>query len=379
MWRFGNASVASVLLLSTFSAGTLTSLSSPIAFAGGGFGASKAPAAKKKKVKKGRGSLLDSKDISRPKPKASEGVVVDGPKLDRFGLPPPTEEDILPPLPPGTELIPVGSDYQTKTDDVRAAMKNYISLNYDIFDEHGVEKVPLANDGEKRDPMKLRMLNQSPPVLAIDNFFSKAECEEYMRLSNSPEEGSHDQALMVDSKTFALSMATRTSTTWFCHYRQVPALLAKATRLLNDIPIERIEEPQLVRYRTGEEFSWHYDEIPPPQLPNGGQRVATLLVYMETLEEGKGGATEFRDLVGPCSERLAMRPVQGSALLFFPALADGTPDDRTLHKGEVAVDEKMIGQIWIHEREYKPAVPDGNSHASAKEALELKRAELGYQ
>ena len=43
--------------------------------------------------------------------------------------------------------------------------------------------------------------------------------------------------------------------------------------------------------------------------------------------------------------KLTMRPKQGSALSFFPAFVDGTPDDRTLHKSEVAGGKKVIAQI----------------------------------
>jgi len=53
-------------------------------------------------------------------------------------------------------------------------------------------------------------------------------------------------------------------------------LLARASQVLN-VSLETIEEPQLVRYRSGQEFTWHYDEVPAPQLSNGGQRLATLL------------------------------------------------------------------------------------------------------
>ena len=44
------------------------------------------------------------------------------------------------------------------------------------------------------------------------------------------------------------SKAQRTSTTWFSHYKNVPALMAKASRLLGLEGIDRWEEPQTVRY-----------------------------------------------------------------------------------------------------------------------------------
>ena len=261
---------------------------------------------------------------------------------------------------------------------VRNSMSNFIPLDFDLFDENGVEKI--FSDSK---PWKLKLLHKSPPVLAIENFFTDAECEEYIKMTKAPEKSEDESSspLKINSARFSsLAQSQRTSTTWYCHYRQVPTFLAKAKRLLNDLPLEQMEEAQVVRYRTGEEFSWHYDEIPREQLANGGQRIATLLVYLNTLSATGGGGTIFRDLknIGGIGE-LKMQPKKGSALLFFPSTSDGTPDDRTLHKGEVAVEEKTIAQMWIHERKYKSVVPEGNSHDAAVEVVKEKEIELGYE
>jgi prolyl 4-hydroxylase len=154
-------------------------------------------------------------------------------------------------------------------------------------------------------------------------------------------------------------------------------MLAKMNHMLG-IPLEQMEEPQIVRYQKGQEFSWHYDEVPAAQLANGGQRLATLLVYLNTVQSG--GGTIFRDLKDRDGNPLTMKPVQGSALLFFPADATGKPDDRTLHKGEVVTlnDEKWIIQMWIHERQYRAAVPRGNSQQAALEAVNQASLDLGY-
>lgn len=185
-------------------------------------------------------------------------------------------------------------------------------------------------------------------------------------------------ALQINSATFSpLAQSKRTSTTWFCHYAQIPTLLAKATHVIQK-PATHMEEPQIVRYRTGEEFSWHYDEVPATQLENGGQRLGTLLVYLNTVE--RGGGTMFRDLndATACANMLTIKPRQGSALLFFPAFADAKADERTLHKGEVAMDEKWIAQMWIHEQDYKPVVPQGNSHEAAVQPIKETQQALGY-
>ena len=85
--------------------------------------------------------------------------------------------------------------------------------------------------------------------------------------------------------------------------------MAKASRLLGLDTICRWEEPQTVRYRRNEKFTWHLDALSPnnhdenklsPGYNDGaaGQRVATLLVYLTDLPEEHGGATMFRDLGG---------------------------------------------------------------------------------
>ena len=66
------------------------------------------------------------------------------------------------------------------------------------------------------------------------------------------------------------------------------------SRLL--LPSRTDGESQIVRYGTGEEFSWHYDEVPNLSNANGYQRVGTLLLYLSTVHEGRGGGTVFRDL-----------------------------------------------------------------------------------
>ena len=115
---------------------------------------------------------------------------------------------------------------------------------------------------------------------------------------------------------------------------------------------------------------------PPEATPNlGGQRIATLLVYLSELSESEGGATKFRDLSAN-GEMLKVQPKKGSALLFFPA-AGGIPnapfDIRTLHCGE-AVDksaeaDKWIAQLWLRQSQYDPSAPAGNSHAAAVDAI----------
>ena len=216
----------------------------------------------------------------------------------------------------------------------------------------------------------LRILHLDPLVMTVDNFFTDAECEDYLKLKDCPG-ATHE---LTQSATFSsMTASARTSTTWFVRYQEAHALLAKASALLGK-PVAHFEEPQLVRYKSGQAFGWHYDAVPPTQLANGGQRLATLLVYLNDVPVG--GRTAFRDLqmggtdANGSPRRVEVEPKRGRAIIFFPSDADGMPDERTLHAGEPTNDEKWIAQLWLHERVYMPNVPEGSSHEVAEAEID---------
>lgn len=332
-----------------------------VAFAGG-FGGNTSKSQKSKK-KKGKQRALS--ELAPPSPRPAEKPKE---KLDKWGLPVITEEDLFPQMSEGTELIPIEAEKAYTLPEIQDCLKEHLDLNLErCFDQNGVEKVP----NDPQNPMKLKLLHQSPPVLAIENFFSKEDCKQIKTATKFAHE-------VGQSATFSGALSTRTSTSWFCRYSDVPVLLAKANRILN-IELGCMEEPQIVRYKRGQEFSFHYDEVPARSLENGGQRVATLLIYLNDIGPNCGGGTMFRDLTFD-SKPLVMQPKEGSALLFFPAFGDGRPDDRTLHRSEImdSDDEKWIVQMWTHERQYNAVLPAGNSNLAAKSVMmdEIKRLGL---
>ena len=108
-------------------------------------------------------------------------------------------------------------------------------------------------------------------------------------------------------------------------------------------------------------------------LANGGQRVCTLLVYLNDVPQG--GRTSFRDLRAGGTDaagkplRLAVAPKKGRALLFFPSdLASGVPDERTLHAGEptAAGEDKWIAQASRRRRLRPMWVPRGSHVGTAR-------------
>ena len=202
------------------------------------------------------------------------------------------------------------------------------------IDEYIGEHIPSVNLNYPG----LKALHASPPVFSIDNAFSGEQCASY--IDKAPKVG-----VQTQSQTFSAG-STRTSTTWYLPYNEVEELL-KLGEFLTGISSTHFEEPQIVRYEMGQQFSWHYDTIPKAKQTTSGNRLATLLIYLNTLPSDAGGATCFKDL------NIQVKPDTGKALLFFPTFKDGSNDERTLHCGQVSFETKYIAQIWIHQNPYE--------------------------
>lgn len=193
----------------------------------------------------------------------------------------------------------------------------------------------------------IRAVNSNPPVFEIDDFLTAEQC------TNLINHGENSKSLggLGSSQTFSGSSqkSTRTSSTCHLPFELTPDLLNLAN-LLTGVPISHYEEPQICRYTVGQRYSWHYDSIPMGFRKGWGNRVATLIVYLNTLPITDGGATIFKDL------DLSIQPKMGKALLFFPSYEDGAQDDRTLHSGAICEGTKWIANIWIHEGSYDSAI-----------------------
>ena len=111
--------------------------------------------------------------------------------------------------------------------------------------------------------------------------------------------------------------------------------------------VAAMEIPSVLYYSVGQEFLPHFDIIINPDSPDydqklakGGERVLTLLLYLN--DDYEGGETEFPVL----GERWKGR--KGEALFFWNVTPDGALDERTLHAGlPVTRGEKWILSQWI--------------------------------
>ncbi|RYF40819.1 MAG: 2-oxoglutarate-dependent dioxygenase, partial [Comamonadaceae bacterium] len=129
----------------------------------------------------------------------------------------------------------------------------------------------------------------------------------------------------------------------------VRRLEARLAALLN-WPEENGEGLQILHYRPGAEYKPHYDYFDPVEpgtptiLKRGGQRVATIVMYLG--EPEKGGGTTFPDV------HLEVAPKRGHAVFFSYERAH--PSTKTLHGGApVLAGEKWIATKWLRERKFE--------------------------
>jgi prolyl 4-hydroxylase len=189
----------------------------------------------------------------------------------------------------------------------------------------------------------LKKVFDSPPIYIVENFLTMEECEAF-KVTASP--------LLQRSKTHAIagSEATKGRTSLTCHLAKKahpsPILLQKIQALTNK-PFGHMELPQVARYTDSQRYVEHYDGVDPHTdagrafCSNGGQRVATVLCYLNDVADG--GSTAFRRV------NFEVKPKKGNALIFFPGFMNGELDTDALHAGMPAVDTKWVSQVWIRQ------------------------------
>lgn len=110
------------------------------------------------------------------------------------------------------------------------------------------------------------------------------------------------------------------------------------------------ESLQLVHYDVSQEYTAHHDfGYAKSYLPYQNARFATILFYLN--DDISGGETTFpRWINGHTSDKLAVKPERGMAVLFYSSMPDGNNDDLSQHAAEpVTEGEKWLTNLWVHD------------------------------
>ncbi|RZM00054.1 MAG: 2-oxoglutarate-dependent dioxygenase [Variovorax sp.] len=206
---------------------------------------------------------------------------------------------------------------------------------------------PLHLDAGDRRVQVLQTVRH-PRVIVFGDLLSDDECAALVdaaarRLARS---------LTVETQTGGEALnVDRTSDGMFFERgeNEVVARIERRIATLLRWPIEYGEGLQVLRYAPGAQYRPHYDYFDPAEpgtptiLRRGGQRVATLVMYLQ--EPALGGATTFPDI------GLEIAPVRGTAVFFSYDRPD--PATHTLHGGApVLAGEKWVATKWLREREF---------------------------
>ena len=185
----------------------------------------------------------------------------------------------------------------------------------------------------------------APRVVVFGGLLEAAECDALV--AQARERLERSETVVMDTGGSEVN-AARTSEGMFFTRGETPLIKAIEARIaaLLQWPVENGEGLQILRYRPGAEYKPHYDYFDPAQpgtasiLKRGGQRLASLVMYLNT--PLRGGGTTFPD-VG-----FEVMPARGNAVFF--SYDRPHPDTRTLHGGAPVLEgEKWVATKWLRE------------------------------
>lgn len=198
--------------------------------------------------------------------------------------------------------------------------------------------------------VQILMVLAAPRIVLFGNLLSGEECEQLVEASRKKLE----RSTVVNAATGDYDVHPDRTSSGTHFERGENELIRRIERRISEVidyPVENGEPIQILHYTAGTEYKPHYDYFDPTQPGNdkvlamGGQRIATLVMYLNDVEVG--GSTVF-PAVG-----LDVLPRRGSAVYFAYTTEAGETDARTLHGGSpVLAGEKWIATKWLRQRRY---------------------------
>jgi prolyl 4-hydroxylase len=189
-----------------------------------------------------------------------------------------------------------------------------------------------------------------PELVVFGNVFTAAECEE---LITRAKEHMKPSSVTNEQDGSSNTHKDRTSEGFFfqrCENEFISELDHRVAELMQ-MPVEHGEGFQVLRYGVGAEYKPHFDYFPPnapgskSHIEKSGQRVSTLVIYLNDVEEG--GGTIFP------SAGITVKAKRGNAVYFKYTNHLGQLDPLSLHGGTpVIAGEKWALTKWMRQRPY---------------------------
>ncbi|CAI7782683.1 unnamed protein product [Closterium sp. NIES-54] len=249
-----------------------------------------------------------------------------------------------------------------------AAVSHVAAISNDAQDEERLIgwKGESFNSTSGDDPSQrqwIELISWEPRAFLFHNFLTAKECL-YLIHKAAP---NMVKSTVVDSDSGgSYSSKIRTSSGSFLS-RGADEVVASIEKRISDfshVPVDHGEAIHVLHYEASQEYQAHFDYFHDDiNTRNGGQRLATVLMYLSDVEEG--GETVFpaaeltpdniHSPIPPDSQlsqcakgMLAVKPKRGNALLFWNLKPDTTLDPKSLHAGcPVIRGNKWSATKWI--------------------------------
>ncbi|CAI5530681.1 unnamed protein product [Closterium sp. Naga37s-1] len=232
-----------------------------------------------------------------------------------------------------------------------AAVSHVAAISNDAQDEERLIgwKGESFNSTRQDDPSQrqwIELISWEPRAFLFHNFLTAKECL-YLIHKAAP---NMVKSTVVDSDSGgSYSSKIRTSSGSFLS-RGADEVVASIEKRISDfshLPVDHGEAIHVLHYEASQEYQAHFDYFHDDiNTRNGGQRLATVLMYLSDVEEG--GETVFpaaeltpdniHSPIPPDSQlsqcakgMLAVKPKRGDALLFWNLKPDTTLDPKSLH------------------------------------------------
>jgi prolyl 4-hydroxylase len=185
----------------------------------------------------------------------------------------------------------------------------------------------------------------APRVVVFGGLLSHDECDELIGLARP--RLARSETVVNETGGSEVNTA-RTSSGMFFDRGENPLCRRIEERLavLTHWPVENGEGLQILHYQPGAEYKPHYDYFDPAHsgtptiLRRGGQRVGTVVMYLNTPK--RGGGTTFPDV------HLEVAPLKGNAVFF--SYDRPHPMTRSLHGGAPVIEgEKWVATKWMRQ------------------------------
>jgi len=225
-------------------------------------------------------------------------------------------------------------------------MGNLSAAAHDRSFQYEASRLPASHQIQTDDRVvAVHMRIQRPEILLLGGVLSFDECDELIGRSRAK----LNRSTTVDRATGEGKVIERRSSYGTFFHLGEDEFISRIDRRLSQLanwPLDHAEGIQIINYRLGGEYRPHFDFFPPDEAGSkvhtarGGQRIATIIMYLNDVDEG--GETIFPEI------SLTIPPRKGDAVYFSYCNSLGQVDRQSLHGGNpVLKGEKWIATKWM--------------------------------